>query len=194
MARFALLDLSNNILKEGRFEEQPGDPIGKGWRWVPIVEETDPVPEADERLSQAQSRFENDQIIKFRTVEQITVDRRDVNTERDRRLDKKYNVNIKGNTVVVQMDTGSLNNLTNLAIHGLILKANNELERTTTYRDANNMNHSLTADDMCNLFVATNLQVQSLYEAAWLIKDDEALPATKKLLKQDPRWPPIGPQ
>lgn len=189
MARFALLDLSNNVLKEGRFDEQPGDPIGKGWRWVPIVEETDPVPEADERLGREQTRFENNQIIKFRTIEQITVDRGDVNAERNRRLEKKYNVTIKGNTVSVQMDTASLTNLSNLAIHGLILKANNELDRTTTYRDANNVNHSLTPDDLCALFVATNLQVQSLHEAAWLIKDDEALPATRKLLKQDPRWP-----
>lgn len=189
MAKFALLDLKNTVLKEGSFDEQPGDPIGKGWRWVPVVEETTPVTDADERLSREKSRFENDQIIKFREVEQITVDRGDVNAERDRRLEKKYNVNIKGNTVSVQMDSRSMNDLSNLAIHGLILKANNELDRTTTYRDANNVNHSLTPDDMCSLFVATNLQIQSLYEAAWLIKDDEALPATKKLLKQDPRWP-----
>lgn len=189
MTRFALLDMTNAVLKERDFDEQPGDPIGKGWRWVPVVEATDPVPGADETLGPPISSLVDGQIVKERQVVQIDINRGDVNNERGRRLNKKYSVTINGTPVVVNMDEHSLNNLSNLAIQGLIFIARGDLVRTTTYRDANNVNHSLTADNLCDLFAAVNLQVQSLYEAAWLIKDDADLPATLKLLKQDPRWP-----
>jgi len=194
MARFALLDMTNAVIREGDFDEQPGDPIGKGWHWVPVVEATLPVPDADETLGPQISSLVDGQIIKERQVVQIDINRGDVNNERDRRLNKKYSVIINGTPVVVNMDNNSLNNLSNLATQGLIFIVRGDLVRTTTYRDANNVNHSLTADNLCDLFAAVNLQIQSLYEAAWLIKDDVELPANLKLLKQDPRWPPIGPQ
>jgi hypothetical protein len=189
MARYALLDMTNAVIREDDFEEQPGDPIGKGWHWVPIVHVTTPIPAADETLGPLISTLVDDQIIKERKIVQIDINRSDVNAERDRRLNKKYSVLINNTPVVVNMDTQSLNNLSNLAIQGLIFIARGDLVRTTTYRDANNTNHSLTADNLCDLFAAVNLQVQSLYEAAWLIKDDANLPDNLKELRNDIRWP-----
>jgi hypothetical protein len=40
-APYALLDGSNNILGYNDFATTPADPLGKGWRWLPVIV-TDP--------------------------------------------------------------------------------------------------------------------------------------------------------
>lgn len=40
MPRFACIDQNGNVLWSDRnFAEKPADPIGKGWRIVPVIEE-----------------------------------------------------------------------------------------------------------------------------------------------------------
>lgn len=189
MQHFALLDLNNNIIREGMFDEQPGDPIGKGWRWVPIVFTPDPIPGEYEKLSRPVATYVDEQIVKSCDIEQIVITKSDINNERNRKLEKKYAVKLTDTVIVnVNMNQESLTNLHQLATMAQILISKND-DRTTTYRDADNVNHSLTPSDLIEVFLAVNLQIQSLYEACWLIKDDADLPANLKLLKQDPRWP-----
>jgi hypothetical protein len=39
---YALVDSNNSILRKQYFDAVPADPIGKGWRWLPFVEQPDP--------------------------------------------------------------------------------------------------------------------------------------------------------
>lgn len=42
MASYALIDSENNILRYENFEVKPKNPTGKGWKWLPFVEDPDP--------------------------------------------------------------------------------------------------------------------------------------------------------
>lgn len=42
MAEYALLDAANAILEYRQFDSVPNDPIGKNWRWLPVIV-TDPA-------------------------------------------------------------------------------------------------------------------------------------------------------
>ena len=37
MSTYALVDSADEVLRTEAFDERPGDPIGKGWRWLPLV-------------------------------------------------------------------------------------------------------------------------------------------------------------
>lgn len=45
MATFALIDGANAVLKYADYAQQPADPVGKGWKWLPVVD-TDPSYDA----------------------------------------------------------------------------------------------------------------------------------------------------
>jgi hypothetical protein len=177
------------LLKEITSVDQPGDPIGKGWHWVLIEELPNPVPGQDETLSPISSQYVDNKIVRSRSVQEIDITRASVNAERDRRLENKYAVTLPGPIVVqVHMNKQSLVNLHELATMARLLIAKGD-SRTTTYRDADNVNHSLTPTQLTEVFLAVNLQVQSIWEASWLIKDDTDLPTNLKMLKRDMRWP-----
>jgi len=188
--KYALINGDMNIIRESEFDEKPDDPVGKGWKWIKITEII-PITGEDEKLGVLKTEITDKEVIHTRKIEEIATNRIDVNFIRDKKLQETYSLKLpnEGPIVTMRMDSGTITNLSNLVIHALILKTRGDHNRTTTYRDLDNTNHSLTPDQLCDLFVAVNLEVQSIYEAAWLIKDDETLPDTLKELKLDPRWP-----
>lgn len=191
MTKYSLLDENDQIIREMEFEEVPVDPVGKGWRWVEIVE-TIPIPTEDQVLTTISTVYDevNDVVMKVAEVEDIKVTKADVNAERDRRLDKKAVIALEGvGDVTVRLDSDYVNSIQSLALTAMINVIRNNLEITFTFRDEENINWSLTPDQVLNLMMAIELEIRDIIEASWLIKDDKDLPNTLKKLKNDPRWP-----
>jgi hypothetical protein len=40
MSEYALLDASGTLLRTQAHETRPADPVGKGWRWLPLIRRT----------------------------------------------------------------------------------------------------------------------------------------------------------
>lgn len=189
MTKYVLLDMDKNILKEIDAEEQPGDPVGKGWSWQEVVYEPDPKVTATTKLSAYTTVIADDVVMRSRTVEEILIDNSAINSEREGRLRKNYSVVLKdAGTVAINLDNDSVDTLHRLTTMAQLLISINDT-RTTTYRDVNNVNHSLTPTQITEVFLAVVLQIQSVYEATWLIKDDIEVVNTLTELKEDPRWP-----
>ena len=69
--RYACLDRDGNILWHNRhFDEKPPDPVGKGWRIVPVAEV--PSPDFNSRLETASVAYvvDGDQVVQRWTVTQ----------------------------------------------------------------------------------------------------------------------------
>ena len=191
MSEYVLLDSQNTILKTKSFPERPGDPVGKGWRWVPLVYDADPVYDGEvERLSQYTTVVEADQVRRYKTVEQIPVTNALINKERERRIGLGTNVNVANAVFPVDTDTLSMRNIQGLGSAGTLRLMTGDTTTLTSFRDANNVNRDLTPQDVVNLAMTVAAYIKTVYNASWAIKDDvENYPANLKALRNDPRWP-----
>lgn len=52
MPRFALVDSRNAVLRFAEFDAEPADPVGKGWRWLPVVVQLGAAEAVDVGLAQ----------------------------------------------------------------------------------------------------------------------------------------------
>ena len=58
MNEFALLDSTGKLLRTDHFDVRPDDPVGKGWRWVPVSRPD--IPNYKVRSSDADGRLSGD--------------------------------------------------------------------------------------------------------------------------------------
>jgi hypothetical protein len=191
MTKYSLIDANEQVIREGEFTEKPADPVGKGWRWVEVI---DQIPQADagEQVTNIVATFdaEKDAIVKTAEVTVIPLTKEDVNAERDLRLATPKVKNIAGvGDTLVKFNQEYVNSLQSLVLAALVYIQQNQLDITMTFRDENNKNWSMTPTQVLDLFMAIELEIRDTIEASWLIKDDKELPATLEDLKKDPRWP-----
>lgn len=191
MPKYALLDSEKNIIREIVADEAPPDPVGKGWYWMEIVEAI-PVPQEGQVLEPVSVTIDevNEVVIREAKVVDAKITKADVAAERDRRLEKKTIIKLDGvGDVTVRLTSDYVNSIQSLALSAMVKVIRNELGITYTFRDEENVNWSLTPDQVLNLMVAIELEIRDIIEASWLIKDDDTTPNTLKELKKDPRWP-----
>lgn len=191
MPKYALLDSEKNIIREIVADEAPPDPVGKGWYWMEIVEAI-PVPQEGQVLEPVSVTIDevNEVVIREAKVVDAKITKADVAAERDRRLEKKPIIKLDGvGDVTVRLTSDYVNSIQSLALSAMVKVIRNELGITYTFRDEENVNWSLTPDQVLNLMVAIELEIRDIIEASWLIKDDDTTPNTLKELKKDPRWP-----
>jgi hypothetical protein len=75
--RYACIDQKGNVLSLREFAEKPGDPVGKGWRWLPV--EDTPQPDHSGKLETVVSELVvND----GKVVRQWTVERKPIEEQR----------------------------------------------------------------------------------------------------------------
>lgn len=191
MPKYALLDSEKNVINEIVADEAPPDPVGKGWYWMEIVE-TIPVLQEGQVLEPVIERIDevNDVVIREAVAVDAKITKADIAAERDRRLEKKTIIKLDGvGDVTVRLTSDYVNSIQSLALSAMVKVIRNELGITYTFRDEENVNWSLTPDQVLNLMVAIELEIRDIIEASWLIKDDDTPPDTLKELKKDPRWP-----
>ncbi len=191
MTKYALVDSNGSILREINTDTKPGDPVGKGWYWM-TVSETVPTLAEGEELSPPSKTvdMETKQVIVTFDKVDSKVTKADINSERDRRLNKKTVIKLTDvGDVTVRLNSEYLNSIQSLAMSAMIKVMKNEAGISYTFRDEENINWSLTANQVLDLFLAIELELRDVLEASWLIKDDVEPPDTYKELKRDPRWP-----
>lgn len=99
--------------------------------------------------------------------------RDDVNKERQRRI-------LAGTTVDGVRVTGSDNDTRNLMVLALgaqLRLAGGDNETITTFRDADNVDHDLTPEQVLNLWQKSAAFVSMLYQKSWAIKALESIPS-----------------
>ncbi|WP_051469877.1 DUF4376 domain-containing protein [Chelativorans sp. J32] len=77
-------------------------------------------------------------------------------------------------------------NLTNLALGAQLRISQGDTTTRTTYRDGNNVDHELTPPQLLSLWQQSADYVSALYEASWVIKAMDPLPAD---VADDGLWP-----
>lgn len=97
-----------------------------------------------------------------------------INAERQRRI-------LAGTTVEGVRVTGTDNdtrNLMGLALGAQLRLAGGDNETITTFRDADNVDHELTPEQVLNLWQKSTAFVSMLYQKSWEIKALEPIPPT----------------
>lgn len=112
--------------------------------------------------------------------------KKDINTERDRRIEVGCTVEIKGTAFVVvsgrQVDMINLTNLGQLANLYVASGKNTKM----TFRDARNNTYELTPAQMSDLWQRVVAYVTSLYQTSWNLKEMNPLPQN---FTNDSYWP-----
>lgn len=134
-----------------------GGPAGGGQVWQQWEDDGAPVP--DDYVAPAPTKA-------------------DVNAERDRRImaGKTFTVTGYGD-IAVSGDATTQLNLLALKDTARDLKAASVTAAVIPYRDADNAQHMLTADQIIELVNAGKTHVQMLYSASWTLKAMAPIPA-----------------
>ena len=170
---------------------KPPDVLGKGWYWVDVITNTDPVITPDEALGSVDISITNNTVIETRQKIEIPATKGNINEIREGLLSKKYSFDILGPlTITSRCNANSLTYLQGFVTTILNDKISNNQGSTYTFRDEDNINYELSCEQMLDLFDKINEKSEKIFKASWLIKDDIAkMPVTLKDLKQDIRWP-----
>jgi hypothetical protein len=107
----------------------------------------------------------------------------EVNTERDRRINVGDTFTLTSGAVVpIKGDDVTIRNLQSLAQMAMA-----GLSTTFPFRDAEDVIHQLTADDITELWAHGTTFVSSVFQAAWTLKDNaEGIPFD---YEDDKYWP-----
>jgi hypothetical protein len=72
MQRYACIDKDGNILwADRRFAEKPADPVGKGWRIVPVIEEKPEFAPETQKLASASIHVRDGEVVEVWQVEDL---------------------------------------------------------------------------------------------------------------------------
>ncbi|UWQ16162.1 DUF4376 domain-containing protein [Jannaschia sp. M317] len=110
-----------------------------------------------------------------------------VNAERDRRIAAGQTVFVPGlGPVPMQGRIGDMQNLLALFNAANLRKARGDTSAGIVFRDAENVVHRLTPDQMIALYVMGATWVEAVYGASWRMKDGGDVPAD---FTDDRHWP-----
>lgn len=126
--------------------------------------------------------FESDEAVAIRAVAEQYRRREGINAERDRRIVAGSVIN----GIAVPGDQATQVNLLALKDTARDLKAADVTAPALPFRDAANVEHALTPDQMISLVDAGKLYVQQVYSASWALKAMEPIPAD---FANDSYWP-----
>jgi len=100
-----------------------------------------------------------------------------INAERSRRIDAGATLMIPGyGLIALQGRDEDQRNLNARATAATLKKAQGD-DSLMIFRDANNVNHELTPDQMILVFAIGSAWVEGQYKASWAIKDLQPVPA-----------------
>jgi hypothetical protein len=102
-----------------------------------------------------------------------------IDAERDRRIALGVTVTMNsGATIPVQTrDSRDFRNINGLSTTALVLKVQGDKSTTITFRDANNVDHTLTLDQVIEMGLKVSKKMQALYAKSWSLKGMTSLPA-----------------
>mgnify|MGYP001124730299 CR=1 FL=1 len=126
-------------------------------------------------------KWQDGSVVEY-TPPPLPITSEDINRERQRRV-------VAGKTINGIAVTGrdeDARNLTNLALAAQLRLASADTTTLTTFRDGNNVDHDLTPSQMLDLWQQSAAYVSALYEASWVIKAMDPIPAD---FDADSRWP-----
>lgn len=113
-------------------------------------------------------------------------DEDDINIERQRRIALPLTVTITGGgTFAADMSDQSRANIAGLTTLAMILSGQGQTTTMTTFRDADNVDHSVTPAQAIQIGVQAALHVDALYKKSWALKAMEPIPAD---YADDNRW------
>lgn len=101
-----------------------------------------------------------------------------VNEERDKRLALGTSINVEGHPTPVRIEGGDkdIRNLQGLALGAQMRMTMGNPDALTTYRDADNLEHTLTQGQIADLFVKAMTHVEEVYKASWRVKGNPKVP------------------
>jgi hypothetical protein len=108
----------------------------------------------------------------------------DVNAERNRRLALPKTVTVGVRTFALDMAGGGRQNISDASQLAMVKKAAGDTS-AFVFRDAANVDQTLTNDEMISVAVQIAAQVNALYKASWSIKNGGDIPAD---YADDERW------
>jgi hypothetical protein len=126
------------------------------------------------------------------TAEQKATDAADalraaVNAERERRIAAGATVTVTGaGDIPVQGRDVDVRNLQGLGLGALARVSTGDTTTITTFRDADNVDHSLTPPQVLELVQQASAVAEAIIQASWTIKALDPIPAD---YDDDARWP-----
>jgi len=141
----------------------------------------------NQRVIERTLALENGEAIERVTLEDVIVARHDVNRERERRIAAGAPVALStGKTFTVQTREGrDFRNVQALVTLAQI-RAANGVDDTVTFRDADNVDRTLTPGEVVEMGLQVTAHVDAHYKAAWRLKDRDPIP---KDFDADEHWP-----
>jgi len=128
--------------------------------------------------------------VRAKTAEEASQHRasqnQDVNSERDRRLMVGKSFTPTGHSTPVKVNILDGPNLTGLASIAIVQSGAGNGSTAVVWRDNENVNHTLTYDQVIELHGLAGQYTSSVYAAAWTLKDAETLPEN---FTDDIHWP-----
>lgn len=110
-----------------------------------------------------------------------------VNAERDRRIAAGKVVDVPGlGPIAMQGRMQDMQNLLALFNAANLRKAGGDTSAGIVFRDADNVVHQMTSDQMIALYVMGATWVEAVYDASWRMKDGGDVPAD---FTDDRHWP-----
>ena len=101
----------------------------------------------------------------------------DVNAERDRRLRDGLPITVSGTTIPVQADPLSMTLLTGLGSGATAQITAGNGSATTVFRDAANVDHTLSWNDVQTLALGALAAVSMIYSKSWALKAMSPIPS-----------------
>jgi hypothetical protein len=189
MSKYALIDSNNNILDRIDVDNEPQDPIGKGWKWIQIVENNVEDPTEGQLVAEISAHVDHDVLYVEKEIIDIPITFNDIDTVvREKLQEIKPFILKTGSTIHLIPSEKTVNNLSSLVTHINIMIENGETH-TTLYRDARENNIDMTIEEIKELYQKVFLYNKQVTQVSWLIKDDHNLPKNIKSLREDTRWP-----
>lgn len=100
-----------------------------------------------------------------------------VNSERDRKISEPKLINLgNGRTFTVDMANGGRENIGDLVTLAIVQKSSGASGTTISFRDASNIDQTLTNDEMIEVGVQVAIQVQQIHLKARAIKEMTPIP------------------
>jgi len=112
--------------------------------------------------------------------------RKDVNSERTRRIQSGFKTKLAGHNKDVAVEGGAeaRENINALALAALLRKQMGD-NSTSIYRDKDNVDHELTPDQLLELYKKSMTYAEKMYQKSWALKAMDPIPQD---YKDDKYW------
>lgn len=140
------------------------------WGQCPAVPNPLDLPNGDQVHAASPDSTYGDYILVSWIMDQPEPTHTQVNEERERRIGMVTSITIGGSLMNVDMSDQSRQNINGLSTLAIIALMNNVTTPIVNFRDADNIDHALTAAQVISMGQQVAARIDSVYKKSWAIK------------------------